>query len=259
MVERVFAIRVETPPDAVNPSKKKAAPRDGSMRWRGLEPPRPQWPLGPQPSASTNSATSAGSDDSSQRPRAWRSGPSSARREGRCPCARRARARAGRTERRRARRESRLQACVSFALPPSKRPSQPERRTQTPGPFSAARRPCPPRAAASTSSRTPRARASAFAFSSAAPGALPATVGWNLQPHRRQRCAPAPLRRRRPEVTIAHSLTSSRREAPSVRSSSVIPSTSRSRRRWSFASVPTRRSATQTSRSRRRTFALSAS
>jgi hypothetical protein len=29
------------------------------MRWRGLEPPRPQWPLGPQPSASTNSATSA--------------------------------------------------------------------------------------------------------------------------------------------------------------------------------------------------------
>src|SRR5258707_13827376 len=29
------------------------------MRWRGLEPPRPRWPLGPQPSASTNSATSA--------------------------------------------------------------------------------------------------------------------------------------------------------------------------------------------------------
>src|SRR5947199_10673174 len=29
------------------------------MRWRGLEPPRPQWPPGPQPGASTNSATSA--------------------------------------------------------------------------------------------------------------------------------------------------------------------------------------------------------
>src|SRR5260221_9606859 len=29
------------------------------MRWRGLEPPRPRWPLGPQPSASTNSATTA--------------------------------------------------------------------------------------------------------------------------------------------------------------------------------------------------------
>src|SRR5919202_584787 len=31
----------------------------GRMRWRGLEPPRPKRPLGPQPSASTNSATSA--------------------------------------------------------------------------------------------------------------------------------------------------------------------------------------------------------
>jgi hypothetical protein len=30
MVERVFAIRVETPPDAVNPSKKRAAREDGS-------------------------------------------------------------------------------------------------------------------------------------------------------------------------------------------------------------------------------------
>src|SRR4029453_14865429 len=39
----------------------KAAPAAlaACMRWRGLEPPRPKWPLGPQPSASTNSATSA--------------------------------------------------------------------------------------------------------------------------------------------------------------------------------------------------------
>ena len=71
-VERVFATRVETPADAVNGSgtphvsagaKEKpplgAASLSAPMRWRGLEPPRPQWPLGPQPSASTNSATSA--------------------------------------------------------------------------------------------------------------------------------------------------------------------------------------------------------
>ena len=39
------------------------------MRWRGLEPPRPQWPLGPQPSASTNSATSAWTAHCSRGPR----------------------------------------------------------------------------------------------------------------------------------------------------------------------------------------------
>src|SRR5579884_35314 len=38
---------------------KKPPRRTASMRWRGLEPPRPKRPLGPQPSASTNSATSA--------------------------------------------------------------------------------------------------------------------------------------------------------------------------------------------------------
>src|SRR6187551_1882113 len=37
------------------------------MRWRGLEPPRPQWPPGPQPGASTNSATSAWVGDDSGR------------------------------------------------------------------------------------------------------------------------------------------------------------------------------------------------
>src|SRR5262245_52560737 len=40
-------------------ARPKSGPDDALMRWRGLEPPRPKWPLGPQPSASTNSATSA--------------------------------------------------------------------------------------------------------------------------------------------------------------------------------------------------------
>ncbi len=43
-------------------SKTTKAPRMQGfrkVRWRGLEPPRPKRPLGPQPSASTNSATSA--------------------------------------------------------------------------------------------------------------------------------------------------------------------------------------------------------
>src|SRR4029079_2824459 len=45
--------------------RKRARRPVSRMRWRGLEPPRPQWPPGPQPGASTNSATSAwGGDDS---------------------------------------------------------------------------------------------------------------------------------------------------------------------------------------------------
>src|SRR5262245_10317754 len=40
-------------------ARPKSDPDHVLMRWRGLEPPRPKWPLGPQPSASTNSATSA--------------------------------------------------------------------------------------------------------------------------------------------------------------------------------------------------------
>ena len=58
-VERVFAIRVETPSDGVNSKTGRLEAARRSMRWRGLEPPRPMRPLGPQPSASTNSATSA--------------------------------------------------------------------------------------------------------------------------------------------------------------------------------------------------------
>jgi hypothetical protein len=42
------------------------------VRWRGLEPPRPKWPLGPQPSASTNSATSACEGNSSSAVRTGR-------------------------------------------------------------------------------------------------------------------------------------------------------------------------------------------
>src|SRR5581483_9154700 len=57
--ERVFATRVETPADGVNGKRRSRPAGRLRMRWRGLEPPRPQWPLGPQPSASTNSATSA--------------------------------------------------------------------------------------------------------------------------------------------------------------------------------------------------------
>ena len=48
-------------------SSRRAVPQAAvHMRWRGLEPPRPKWPLGPQPSASTNSATSASRGDSTR-------------------------------------------------------------------------------------------------------------------------------------------------------------------------------------------------